>query len=452
VRFTILLLQFLLPLTLFAVTAMNDPIRFDMDLPDAMSPENPLHITAGRVYTATALTLSRIVSEEPSSGDGSTSTSPARAYIPYWGGYDIRSYYRNQSETARIPYSVDGGFVTVRLKTIRGGTRYLYVAAKKGSDWKVIRIVGETWTKPYGSNDGELLSFYIDGLSTGHLLSNASSDLIPNNNSPTWSIYIFSSLNSGALSDDSVISPTSTDYNNGVYLDLILGNRLPINNPVTLNSARPGDGRVVLEYYTNGTFEYHYKTVVADYYTATTAPQAATTASVGLGTAIIRDTYSPQAGILIANDLPNNHTYNFAVAQMNKFLFVSNFSNSMVVSTEPIEVLLKKQSCFLVTAGFQEENKILDFYRMVRDRYLLTNGFGRNFVDHYYRFSPPLAKFIVDHPLLAWISREFFTLLYFMLSSPIISGIILLAGVFLTVLLALIKSNNPFQKKLYPVK
>jgi hypothetical protein len=43
--------------------------------------------------------------------------------------------------------------------------------------------------------------------------------------------------------------------------------------------------------------------------------------------------------------------------------------------------------------------------RQFRDEYLLTNPVGKTLVDLYYRVSPPIAKFITDHPNLKPVVR-----------------------------------------------
>jgi hypothetical protein len=62
--------------------------------------------------------------------------------------------------------------------------------------------------------------------------------------------------------------------------------------------------------------------------------------------------------------------------------------------------------CFIATAAYgtpmAEEIQIL---RDFRDKYLLTNLVGQTLVDHYYRNSPPIAKFITEHPSLKPIVR-----------------------------------------------
>ncbi len=49
-----------------------------------------------------------------------------------------------------------------------------------------------------------------------------------------------------------------------------------------------------------------------------------------------------------------------------------------------------------------KEVKVL---QKVRDEYLLTNGFGRAFISAYYRYSPPLARWIAKHPTMRKIAR-----------------------------------------------
>ncbi|MDP2644881.1 MAG: CFI-box-CTERM domain-containing protein [Desulfobacterales bacterium] len=62
--------------------------------------------------------------------------------------------------------------------------------------------------------------------------------------------------------------------------------------------------------------------------------------------------------------------------------------------------------CFIATAAYgsimEPGVKIL---REFRDIYLLTNSVGRKFVETYYRYSPPAARFIADHEILRSVAR-----------------------------------------------
>ncbi len=42
----------------------------------------------------------------------------------------------------------------------------------------------------------------------------------------------------------------------------------------------------------------------------------------------------------------------------------------------------------------------LDILRDFRDKYLMPNGFGRKFVELYYRYYPSIADFIAEHKVL----------------------------------------------------
>jgi putative CocE/NonD family hydrolase len=62
--------------------------------------------------------------------------------------------------------------------------------------------------------------------------------------------------------------------------------------------------------------------------------------------------------------------------------------------------------CFIATAAYgtpmAEEIQIL---REFRDEYLLPNSLGQAFVNFYYNVSPPIAEFIIEHPVLKPIVR-----------------------------------------------
>jgi hypothetical protein len=61
--------------------------------------------------------------------------------------------------------------------------------------------------------------------------------------------------------------------------------------------------------------------------------------------------------------------------------------------------------CMIFTAYGNEMSDRITTLREFRDEYLLTNAVGRVLVDVYYRVSPPIARFITQHPSLKPIMR-----------------------------------------------
>ena len=63
-------------------------------------------------------------------------------------------------------------------------------------------------------------------------------------------------------------------------------------------------------------------------------------------------------------------------------------------------------SCFIATAAYGSPRQpYVKILRDFRDRFLLTNSFGKAFVQFYYKYSPPMADFIAGHTYLRAIVR-----------------------------------------------
>ena len=88
-------------------------------------------------------------------------------------------------------------------------------------------------------------------------------------------------------------------------------------------------------------------------------------------------------------------------------------------------------SCFIATAAFgsplEPHVKVL---RQFRDRFLADNLIGKSFLSLYYKYSPPIAKFIAKHETLRLVVRwgliPIFGLGWLLLNVPTLSSILLL--------------------------
>jgi hypothetical protein len=67
----------------------------------------------------------------------------------------------------------------------------------------------------------------------------------------------------------------------------------------------------------------------------------------------------------------------------------------------------KSSPCFIATAAYGTPlHEDIDILRDFRDKYLMTNPFGKEFVKIYYETSPPIAEVISEHEWLRTIVRE----------------------------------------------
>jgi hypothetical protein len=88
-----------------------------------------------------------------------------------------------------------------------------------------------------------------------------------------------------------------------------------------------------------------------------------------------------------------------------------------------------KSGCFIATAAY---GSYLDphvyILRNFRDNYLLTNYFGKRFVEFYYRNSPPVAKIIASNEILKTATRWALTPVVYSVEYPYVTLMLLLSA------------------------
>jgi FtsP/CotA-like multicopper oxidase with cupredoxin domain len=111
--------------------------------------------------------------------------------------------------------------------------------------------------------------------------------------------------------------------------------------------------------------------------------------------------------------------------------FVSGYSNT--ATSTGTTVANTQSKCFIATAAYGSylapEVIVLQGFR---DHYLLTNLPGRKFVEAYYRYSPPIAGFIENHPALRPPIRWALTPMVYAVKYPVhvlgLFGLLMLGG------------------------
>jgi len=69
---------------------------------------------------------------------------------------------------------------------------------------------------------------------------------------------------------------------------------------------------------------------------------------------------------------------------------------------------MSEKGCFIATVCYRDPlAKELQVFRSFRDKVLLKHLLGRLFVSLYYRFSPPVADFLAEQPILAELIRKY---------------------------------------------
>ena len=125
------------------------------------------------------------------------------------------------------------------------------------------------------------------------------------------------------------------------------------------------------------------------------------------------------------------------------------YSDSIILDTIKSVSSSGGGGCFIAAAAYgsymADEVKIL---REFRDKYLLTNSIGRKFVTgFYYRYSPPVAKYIAKYELLKAITRIILTPMVYSIKYPfILAGILLIGG------LALVRRQYYYKKPFFGYK
>lgn len=129
----------------------------------------------------------------------------------------------------------------------------------------------------------------------------------------------------------------------------------------------------------------------------------------------IAETDPIEGGTVKLTALENGKDFDVAIAFKNVYGFISLFSPSSVGQTRAIETFLQEQACFLLSAGFQTEHYVIDYFREFRDNVLLNYEWGRIFVDYYYEIAPEYTHYVYNNPVLSFVVKVLgFMAYYFM--------------------------------------
>jgi len=137
---------------------------------------------------------------------------------------------------------------------------------------------------------------------------------------------------------------------------------------------------------------------------------------------LLRYSYEENKWYIVANEGKSRDT---------KFigLFALATKNTVTPTTTSSEDS-SEGGCFIATAAYGSYlQKDVQLLRNFRDTYLLTNVLGKEFVNVYYEYSPPIASYIANHEYLRTFTRWILTIIISIFKYPLLS--ILLFSLFL---------------------
>jgi hypothetical protein len=394
------------------------------------------------VVTGTTNTTFPINSAK-STVDPTTEAVPATVYVPMDGPlttsgstFDEAKYFTEKGVTAIFDAVTDAKVINFPLYLNVGGTdMYLYVAVREGSSTGTYKIARQRSVTPYNSRTNYNEIFSVSPKDFCTQITGACA-LFAAANESKYDVYFFLWNSSGLGNAD--ITPAA--YPGGAFFEVNLSNRVNAASfvtPVIVGEIRPGDKRVMIKYSSAANIS---KPKAVRVFNHDGAPGVATPSPIQEYYTSTDDALLPteypyeREGEVTVTDLVNGSTYNFSILFTDMYKFGTVLSLPKVGEPKEIAELLKKNACFLLTAGFGEDHFVINYFRHFRDTVLMNSFLGKKFVSVYYELAPKYALMIYQHDSMRAMIRGGAYVLYFIFNYftlIFLSIALLLPGIYL---------------------
>lgn len=382
--------------------------------------------------TGTTTTTFTIGSAEPS-GDATAESAPARVYVPMDGpltgpGDEVK-YFAEKEVSALLDATNTAYKVNFPVYiNATATTFYLYAAVKDiGNNYKVAAIFPSTFNG--STNVNETFSINIKALCDQTV--DCTNFAISTTEKTYLSYFFLTSTAPTSLPIGTTIVPGS--YTGGIYYEINLSNRVYSSSQIapSISKIRPGDGRVIVEYSADASM---LKPKSVRLYKFDSNPAGLSdlqpiAKAFQLAGGLTETEYPYSAsGEITLNNLPNGVDTYLAVVYLDLYRFSSVVSPVSIGKPQSIEELLKKNSCFLLTAGFGEDHFVISYFRNFRDTILVNSFLGREFIGLYYETAPKYALALYKSETLRGLVRISGYILYFLFNysiAIIFSGLLL---------------------------
>lgn len=376
----------------------------------------------------------RIVSDRPA-GDGTSETDPFKIYVPMGGtgGAGAGLEQRNQltlSPRTYIPINPGAGssYVLFQLSLTNTSlnTETLKAAIKNYGSSTSYKIIDLKYVHTVPANSSSTVDsvFDIANICVLTTLDCTKINLAVTATGANYGEFIvyYFLTSSSVYTVDSDMTPSSES--GGIFVKYHFSDQLP-QGSLVINKVYNGDSRAFIDFSGGENISKMGDKVHQTMIYKNTGTQVAggtiggTVGGIDNIHSLVAPTYN---GLLDIQNLANNTDYYFSVALVNKFSFHNPLSATALAHPEPIEALLKKQACFLLTAGFAGNHPVVEYFRYIRDHYLLNYSLGKILVNTYYEWAPKYAQDILARPWLSAGIRAVAQSLYFILHHMILVG------------------------------
>jgi hypothetical protein len=397
---------------------------------------NTVHILNASTITSVTGLTNKSITLNVDKGDGASEGTAAKVYIPMATTTTAPTTdYYNLNSTAGPNYNLFGYSTNVITKatynnykidfplvvSIDSTAKYLYAAVKSASTYVVVANYGSL-INPL-DNTQFTLSISPQKICEGATLNTTTNcaNFDENNSAAVTeaikgiNIYFFVSSTLLAIGSGDIGAPDTT-YAGGVYFQANMSNQVFTNSElnISLSNLFKGDHRLIGTMASNSTFSTAYKGTYAYIHNIDTDTCVSVREPGRCQGAFVTDPVSQNLnGEFTLANLPNSIEVTLSVGLIDKFGFSSTLSNSIKGTPTQIQELLKKQACFLLTAGFGEEHYIINFFRQYRDQVLAHTWLGQKFIKVYYGYAPQYALILYQSTFLRWIVRSMAYIMYF---------------------------------------
>jgi hypothetical protein len=406
---------------------------------------NPTDLQISGTTNGSATSTFILGSTNPTDGIGATEAAAAMVYVPVSNTNPINlphdTYFSLYHDNYTLFTITDPtySYISFPLTVNASSTQYLYAAIYDGVSYKYLRISAPiAYSSPVDTIFQVLLKD-ICAVNPTLFCTNLDTNSATASQTSIVKFYFLISTDGTHANGDTVDLTKATDGGGGVYFQVNLSNKIYKQAETSITLSTPlakGDGRVVANYsisnpITTNIFDH----VVVFLHAKASSESALPTgpaANLPVGDPTLYASY-PDARLIDQNyssvqtetsitistlglnqPVANGTSYLLSIGLMDKYKFVTGLSNAGIGTPLQIQELLKKEACFLLTAGFGEEHYVISYFRQYRDQILANTWMGKKFIGFYYRLAPSYALIIYQNEWMRLGIRSVAYILYFL--------------------------------------